>query len=129
MEAVEPIPVKLVSTAVSFSLETPKLKDRTSTYRTIQTATTPDSICGHAPNRMETVITVLGVVGTNSLIVIGDSQGALNGFVNGGVGNGMVLQPGQSVRIHNTDQMYIMAFGTGTAPLVSIMQTFERAGA
>jgi hypothetical protein len=86
----------------------PSRPDRTSTFRTIQTVTgQTDAILNNAPNRIEAIISVLGVVGQQANIALCDSQSAANGASGtSGEGQGQVLQPGLSIRPHNTDDMW-----------------------
>lgn len=107
---------------VADSTKTPALtvKIKNSTTRTINLANGADALLNEAPSRCEAVIAILGVVGTATNVVIGQSLSEVN------AGTGAQYQPGQVFRVHNTDALYVAPIGTGTPALVSVLQVFEK---
>jgi hypothetical protein len=82
-------------------------------------------ILGVAARRSVAVISVLGVVGTNSNVTLTTSSG--EGNMANGEGTGAMLQPGMTVRHYGTDALFLSAIGAGTPPLVSVIQVFDQA--
>jgi hypothetical protein len=96
----------------------------THTYQT--TVNGGEVILNFAPNRLVSIITVLGVVGTNANVSLTTDQSGANTLSPSGEGQGAVLQPGNSIRHYGTDKLYVSALtGGGTPPLVSVLQVFE----
>jgi hypothetical protein len=96
------------------------VKIRNSTTRTINLANGADVLVNEAPSRCYFTVAVLGVVGTATNVVIGQSMSEVN------AGTGAQFQPGQTFHSINTDGLFIAAIGAGVPALVSVIQVFEK---
>lgn len=123
----EAVKVHVVNQPVPIS-QAPKFRDVISkTY--LASTTSPENVLGRSQARLEHTVSVMGVVGTNNLIALcdneADAQAALR-FTQTGTMAGTVLQPGMVQRFHHNDEVWLVAIGTGTPPLVSISSEFCR---
>jgi hypothetical protein len=113
------------------SLERPVPKERVMTFQTYIAGPVPQLILPHSPKRVGAQIVVLGVIGTNSNVLLGKSEGDVSTALaaTGDVyqGAGMTLPPSnQPMPLDGTTEVWMAAIGAGTAPLVSVMRIVEK---
>lgn len=96
----------------------------------LASASQPETILPRTEFRRQAIISVIGVVATNSNILLTSSLAdALTAIRSASYGQSMagtILQPGMQVRINHQDETWLITVGTGTAPLVSVEAEVER---
>jgi hypothetical protein len=124
-DEIDPIPTWIKGSDVPLTPLSKEPRPLTTTTHTYQSAIGgAEAILNTAPNRVMAVISVLGVVGTASNIILATTAG--EGQTSTGEGSGAVLQPGQQVRHLGQDSLFLSAMPTGVAALVSVIQVFKR---
>lgn len=91
----------------------------------------PQLILPRTTDRTQANIMILGVLPTNSFIILTDSEAdasaaAIYYATELGGGGGAMMQPGMAIQINHDDEVWMVAVGTGTPPLVSVIGEYER---
>lgn len=126
-ETYAPARVHIVGSDVELS-PTPR-KFRNVTHKSYLPGTTPELILPRSAGRRCATITVMGVVPTNSNIVLCDNEadaGAATTYATAvGTMPGSVLQPGMFITVEHNDEVWLAKFGAGTAALVGVIAEYE----
>jgi hypothetical protein len=98
------------------------------THKTYLPGTTPELILPRSAGRRCATITVMGVLPTNSNVVLADNnadaQAAVT-YATPGTMAGAVLQPGMFIRLTHNDEVWLVKFGAGTAAVVGVISEYE----
>lgn len=95
------------------------------TYQSALPATAPpEEILPQSDKRTYASVTVLGVMPTQSNIYLCESVS--NAQPASGNPVGVQLQPGMTYPVGGTTSVYLVAFGAGVAPLVSVQSVYKR---
>lgn len=123
MSDVEPVPVHIKhdDTKPTGDVKGPP-PDRVVTFKTYQTAlnnvgNSPECILTQTCYRVKARVKVFGVYPTQALVYLCSSQSDAQQSPP----QGALLMPGDAMPIYGTTQVWLVAFGAGLAPLVSVM--------
>lgn len=100
------------------------LKTFLSAFPSVAPFPTPENILPASDKRIYASVTVLGVMPTNCNIYLcgslSDAQPASGSPV------GVQIQPGMTYPVIGTSDVWLVAFGTGAAPFVSVQSVYKR---
>jgi hypothetical protein len=129
IQEIEAVAVRIVDDITPAKTPLPAGRDVFySIYKTYQskgpTGDLPENILPASDKRVYASVTVLGVIPTNSNIYLCGSQS--DAQPSSGNPVGVQLQPGMTYPVMGTSDVWLVSFGAGAAPLVSVQSVYKR---